>query len=175
MRRADAFESALAPLSAFLHDDRVVEILVNPDGIVSVDRLGSGLAETEARMTPLQTERIFRLVASEVRVEVNAQHPSLSAKLLMPLRTRNIRKKAARVGNNVERRTLEDELRAIAVERVAAPRRRRRDARSGRPAPRRAAWTVGGLFFGGRALRHPDRPVFGWPGQLRALLQGALG
>ncbi|MGD0680259.1 MAG: P-type conjugative transfer ATPase TrbB [Polyangiaceae bacterium] len=88
MRRADALESALAPLSAFLNDDRVVEILVNPDGLVWVDRLGSGLAETGARMTPLQTERILRLVASEVRVEVNAQHPSLSAKLPMPWRAR---------------------------------------------------------------------------------------
>ncbi|MGD0679507.1 MAG: P-type conjugative transfer ATPase TrbB [Polyangiaceae bacterium] len=87
-RRADALESALAPLLSFLSDDRVVEILVNPDGLVWVDRLGEGLAQTRVHMTPLQTERILRLVASELRVELNAQHPSLSAKLPSPWKAR---------------------------------------------------------------------------------------
>jgi type IV secretion system protein VirB11 len=83
-RRADALESALGPLMPFLQDERVVEILLNADGVVWVDRLGEGLLWTSVRMTPVHVERLLRLVASEMRLELNAQHPSLSAKLPAP-------------------------------------------------------------------------------------------
>lgn len=83
-RRADALESALGPVMAFLKDDRVVEIMLNADGVVWVDKVGEGLLRTAARMAPLPAERMLRLVASEMRVELNAQHPSLSAKLPPP-------------------------------------------------------------------------------------------
>jgi P-type conjugative transfer ATPase TrbB len=83
-RRADALESALGPLKAFLTDERVVEIMLNADGVVWVDKLGEGLLRTAVRMAPLHAERMLRLVASEMRLELNAQHPSLSAKLPPP-------------------------------------------------------------------------------------------
>ncbi|HEV3191856.1 MAG TPA: P-type conjugative transfer ATPase TrbB [Polyangiaceae bacterium] len=83
-RRADALESALGPLKAFLTDERVVEVMLNADGVVWVDKLGEGLLRTSVRMAPLQAERMLRLVASEMRIELNAQHPSLSAKLPPP-------------------------------------------------------------------------------------------
>jgi type IV secretion system protein VirB11 len=83
-RRADALRSALGPLLAFLTDERVVEIMVNADGAVWVDRLGEGQTRTAVRMAPLQVERMLRLVASEMRLELNAEHPSLSAKLPPP-------------------------------------------------------------------------------------------
>ena len=83
-RRADALESALGPLMPFLKDQRVVEILLNADGVVWVDRLGEGLSRTPVRMPPVHVERMLRLAASEMRLELNAQHPSLSAKLPSP-------------------------------------------------------------------------------------------
>ncbi len=87
-RRADALQSALAPLIPFLNDDRVIEVMGNADGLVWVDTLGEGLLPTTVRMAPWQVERMLRLVASEMRVELNAQHPSLSAKLPPPWRAR---------------------------------------------------------------------------------------
>ncbi len=83
-RRADALQSALGALAVFLADERVVEILLNADGVVWVDKIGEGLLRTTVRMAPLHAERMLRLVASEMRVELNAQRPSLSAKLPPP-------------------------------------------------------------------------------------------
>jgi len=83
-RRAGALQSALGALLPFLGDERVVEILLNADGVVWVDKVGEGLLRTRVRMAPLHAERMLRLVASDMRVELNAQHPSLSAKLPPP-------------------------------------------------------------------------------------------
>jgi type IV secretion system protein TrbB len=84
VRRSDALESALFPLAALLADERVIEIMGNPDGRIWVDRLGEDLAPSDVRMSPTEVERFLRLVASETLVELNAQHPSLSAKLPPP-------------------------------------------------------------------------------------------
>jgi len=83
-RRASALESALAPIAALLDDPRVVEIMGNADGVVWVDRLGEDLSKTDVRLSPADVERILRLVASEMRVELHAQNPSLAAKLPPP-------------------------------------------------------------------------------------------
>ena len=87
-RRADALDHALGPLKELLTDERVVEIMLNADGVVWVDRLGQGLMGTEVRMAPIHAERMLRLVASEIRVELHAQQPSLSAKLPPPWNAR---------------------------------------------------------------------------------------
>lgn len=83
-RRSSALESALGPLTAFLADERVVEIMLNADGVVWVERLGQGVLSTAVRVSKADAERVLRLVASEVGVELNAQSPSLSAKLPPP-------------------------------------------------------------------------------------------
>lgn len=59
----------------------VVEIMVNPDGALRLDRLGEGRVNTEVRLAPEQVERIIRLVASHARAEVHAEHPIISAEL----------------------------------------------------------------------------------------------
>jgi len=79
-RRSSALESALRPIAPFLDDDRVVEVMLNADGAVWVDRHGKGVLATEVRMSPADSERMLRLVAAEVLVELNAQRPSLSAR-----------------------------------------------------------------------------------------------
>lgn len=68
-------------IASALQDPTVVEIMVNPDGALRLDRLGNGRVDTEARLAPEQVERIIRLVASHVRAEVHAAQPILSAEL----------------------------------------------------------------------------------------------
>lgn len=64
-----------------MKEPTVVEIMVNPDGALRLDRLGSGRIDTEVRLAPDQVERIIRLVASHVRAEVHAGQPIISAEL----------------------------------------------------------------------------------------------
>ncbi|GEP57643.1 P-type conjugative transfer ATPase TrbB [Reyranella soli] len=74
--------TALGPLiAAHLEDPGVVEIMLNPDGRLWVDRLSSGLEETGHRIAPADAERIVRLVAHHVGAEVHAGMPRVSAEL----------------------------------------------------------------------------------------------
>jgi type IV secretion system protein VirB11 len=74
--------TALGPdIAAAMRDARVVEIMVNPDGALRLDRLGEGRTDTDVRMAPDQVERIIRLVASHARAEVHGEHPIISAEL----------------------------------------------------------------------------------------------
>ncbi|ETI64961.1 conjugal transfer protein TrbB [Sphingobium sp. C100] len=68
-------------ITAALDDAEVVEVLLNPDGSVWVDRLGSGREHTGLTLPAADGERIIRLVAAHVRVEVHAGMPILSAEL----------------------------------------------------------------------------------------------
>jgi len=83
-RRSSALRSALGPLLEFLSDERVVEILLNADGAVWVERIGSGMQETPVRMRAAEAERMLRLVASEMGVELTTASPSLAGKLPPP-------------------------------------------------------------------------------------------
>lgn len=68
-------------IAAAMRMPDVVEIMVNPDGALRLDRLGEGRVNTEVRLAPDQVERIIRLVASHARAEVHAEHPIISAEL----------------------------------------------------------------------------------------------
>jgi type IV secretion system protein VirB11 len=68
-------------IAAWLDDPEIVEIMLNPDGRLWVDRLGSGLADTGVGVTPADGERIIRLVAHHVGSEVHARTPRVSAEL----------------------------------------------------------------------------------------------
>ncbi|MDE8652477.1 P-type conjugative transfer ATPase TrbB [Novosphingobium album (ex Liu et al. 2023)] len=70
-----------ADIASAMRDPLVVEIMVNPDGALRLDRLGEGRLDTEVRMEAPQVERIIRLVASHARAEVHAEHPIISAEL----------------------------------------------------------------------------------------------
>jgi type IV secretion system protein VirB11 len=84
VRRSSALTSALGPLLDFLADDTVVEIMLNADGAIWIEEVGLGMRCTRARMQAADAERMLRLVASEMLVELNADKPSLSAKLPAP-------------------------------------------------------------------------------------------
>jgi len=68
-------------IATWLDEDAVVEVMLNPDGRLWVDRLGDGLCDTGAYLSPEDGERIVRLVAHHVGAEVHAEAPRVSAEL----------------------------------------------------------------------------------------------
>ena len=81
-RGARMLRTAIGPMVGhWLTDPLVIEVMLNPDGCLWVDRLGTGLADTGRRLTPADAERIIRLVAHHVGVEVHARSPRVSAEL----------------------------------------------------------------------------------------------
>ena len=73
-----AFGPAIGQL---LDEPDIVEVMLNPDGRVWIDRLGTGLADTGHRLSAADGERIVRLVASHVGAEVHGGSPRISAEL----------------------------------------------------------------------------------------------
>jgi P-type conjugative transfer ATPase TrbB len=81
-RRRAMLRTAMGPtIAAALADPLVLEVMVNPDGALRLDRLGEGRTDTQVRYDPAQVERIIRLVASHARTEVHADRPIVSAEL----------------------------------------------------------------------------------------------
>ncbi len=70
-----------ASIARLLEDPGVVEVMLNPDGRIWVDRLSQGLADTGERLSAADGERIVRLVAHHVGSEVHARSPRVSAEL----------------------------------------------------------------------------------------------
>jgi type IV secretion system protein TrbB len=82
LRGARMLRSALGTaIAGFLEDPQVVEVMLNPDGRLWIDRLSEGLVDTGERLSPADGERIVRLVAHHVGVEVHARSPRVSAEL----------------------------------------------------------------------------------------------
>jgi type IV secretion system protein VirB11 len=73
-----AFGDAIAD---WLADPEIIEIMLNPDGRLWIDRLGQGIAESGQTMTLADGERIIRLVAHHGGAEVHAGAPRVSAEL----------------------------------------------------------------------------------------------
>lgn len=81
-RRIRMLRTAMGPLiAAALADADVVEVMLNPDGSLWVDRLSTGRAPTGETLSAADGERIIRLVAAHVGVEVHRGRPLLSAEL----------------------------------------------------------------------------------------------
>jgi type IV secretion system protein VirB11 len=81
-RGARMLRTALGPaIATWLEDPAVVEVMLNPDGRLWVDRLTEGLADTGERLSAADGERIVRLVAHHVGAEVHAGSPRVSAEL----------------------------------------------------------------------------------------------
>ncbi|KAG0753556.1 hypothetical protein G6F24_012926 [Rhizopus arrhizus] len=81
-RRIQMLRTAMGPLiAAALEDPDVVEIMLNPDRTLWVDRLSSGRAPMGVEMPEADGERIIRLVAAHVGAEVHRGRPLLSAEL----------------------------------------------------------------------------------------------
>lgn len=81
-RGARMLRTALGPaIALWLDDPAVIEVMLNPDGKLWIDRLGEGVSDTGNTMTAADGERIIRLVAHHVGVEVHSGAPRVSAEL----------------------------------------------------------------------------------------------
>src|SRR6201991_1915399 len=68
-------------IARFLEDPAIIEVMLNPDGRLWIDRLSGGLSETTERLSASDGERIVRLVAHHVGAEVHPGAPRVSAEL----------------------------------------------------------------------------------------------
>ena len=66
-RKVAALRQAMGPvIAAALADKRVVEVMVNPDGKIWIDKIGEGRSFTGERLEPDAADRILRLLADHV-------------------------------------------------------------------------------------------------------------
>lgn len=82
LRGARMLRTALGPaIASWLEDASIVEVMLNPDGSIWIDRLTDGLANTGEWLAPADGERIIRLVAHHVGAEVHPSSAHVSAEL----------------------------------------------------------------------------------------------
>ncbi|PJG55218.1 P-type conjugative transfer ATPase TrbB [Bradyrhizobium forestalis] len=81
-RGARMLRSALgSAIAGYLEDEAIIEVMLNPDGRLWIDRLSNGLIDTGETLSSADGERIVRLVAHHVGAEVHAGSPRVSAEL----------------------------------------------------------------------------------------------
>ncbi|GAB5508194.1 MAG: P-type conjugative transfer ATPase TrbB [Rhizobiaceae bacterium] len=81
-RQRTMLRTAMGPAIAdALADPAVIEVMVNPDGKLWLDRHGDGRGDTGTTLGAAETERIIRLVASHIGQECHADRPVISAEL----------------------------------------------------------------------------------------------
>ena len=79
-RRIRMLRTAMGPvIAAALEDPDVVEIMLNPDRTLWIDRLSTGRAPLGVELSEADGERIIRLVAAHVGAEVHRGQPLLHA------------------------------------------------------------------------------------------------
>ena len=69
------------PINKLLAEDDVVEIMVNPDGHLWIDRLSKGRSDTGVIIRPEDAQRVIELVSSSTGSVCNAASPMVSAEL----------------------------------------------------------------------------------------------
>jgi type IV secretion system protein TrbB len=81
-RGARMLRTAFGPaIARFLEDPAIIEVMLNPDGRLWIDRLLDGLTDTDEHLSASDGERIVRLVAHHVGAEVHPRSPRVSAEL----------------------------------------------------------------------------------------------
>ncbi len=81
-RKVAALRQAMGPIIASALADRlVVEVMVNPDGKIWVDRIGEGRSWTGENLAAADADRILRLLADHAGEVVTRDSPRISATL----------------------------------------------------------------------------------------------
>ena len=81
-RQRTMLRTAMGPaIASALDDAAVIEVMVNPDGRLWLDRHGDGRIDTGQALGSAEAERIIRLVASHVGQECHGERPVVSAEL----------------------------------------------------------------------------------------------
>jgi Flp pilus assembly CpaF family ATPase len=79
-RSARMLRTALGPaIATFLEDPSIVEVMLNPDGRLWIDRLSGGLEDSGRTLSAADGERIVRLVAHHVGAEVHSERRSYTS------------------------------------------------------------------------------------------------
>ena len=68
-------------IRSYLDEARVIEIMLNPDGRVWVDRAGEGMSATDTTMSAAEAEAFLRFVATESGATLTAEAPALAGTL----------------------------------------------------------------------------------------------
>lgn len=77
-----AILNAMGPiLKSFLDDDEVIEIMLNPDGLLWVERISEGMSLVGDVLSPNDAEALIRLIASECGQSCHEDSPSLSCRI----------------------------------------------------------------------------------------------
>ena len=81
-RQRTMLRTAMGPtIASALADPAVIEVMVNPDSRLWLDRHGDGRIDTGQTLGSAEAERIIRLVASHVGQECHGERPIVSAEL----------------------------------------------------------------------------------------------
>lgn len=81
-RLAEKLERELGDtVLAALADPKVVEVMLNADGMLWLDVLGEGMRCTGVAMSAMQVENLLRTIASALDLVANAEHPILECVL----------------------------------------------------------------------------------------------
>ncbi len=81
-RKVAALRQAMGPVIAGALADRlVVEVMVNPDGKIWVDKIGEGRSWSGEHLAPADADRILRLLADHAGEVVTRDSPRISATL----------------------------------------------------------------------------------------------
>ena len=81
-RQRTMLRTAMGPaITDALTDPAVIEVMVNPDGRLWLDRHGDGRIDTGEELGAADVERIIRLVASHIGQECHKDRPVVSAEL----------------------------------------------------------------------------------------------
>jgi len=78
-RQLSTLRLMMKAIVPFLDDDSVIEIALNADGAIWVERMGSAMSCTDARMTRDEATVMLRLVANAIGTEITDAKPSLAA------------------------------------------------------------------------------------------------
>jgi type IV secretion system protein VirB11 len=65
----------------YLNDEKIVELMLNPDGRLWIDKLGEGRSYSGIDIKPVDAQRVIELVASSTGSACSADNPIVSAEL----------------------------------------------------------------------------------------------
>ncbi|MBQ1856338.1 MAG: Flp pilus assembly complex ATPase component TadA, partial [Anaerovibrio sp.] len=65
----------------YFDDPRVVEIMLNGDKSLWIERVGEGMIDTGRRIEPVDAERFISIVSTVTQDKINKQKPYLSGEL----------------------------------------------------------------------------------------------
>ena len=81
-RQLRMLETAFGPkIIDYLYDEKIIEVMLNPDGRLHYEKIGEGKVATDIMISPEQSENILKLVAAFKNQVANEEHPEVSTEL----------------------------------------------------------------------------------------------